>query len=126
LINADPVDQLVFMEALLDVVPESLFIMANNSAEAIELIEERQLKPDCIFVEIGMPQVNGIEFLQRAKRIPLLADVPIIVHAREPTAAIAPLLKTGAYAVYFKPYEYSGIRNVLPLFISDDSRARLN
>lgn len=127
LINGNPEDQTVFMEALLDVAPDSLFMLAHDAREALEVLQQERLRPDCVFVELNMPGIDGLEFLRSAKKIWLLKDVPIIIHASEVDSKRAPmLLETGAHAIYFRPYKYAGVRHVLHFMFHTNFNVNVN
>lgn len=49
---------------------------AENGAQGIE--RATRLRPDLILTDVFMPELNGLEATRRMRRIPVLADVPII------------------------------------------------
>lgn len=51
-------------------------IEAENGKIAIE--KAKKYKPDVIFMDIHMPEIDGMEATRRIKKIPELADIPII------------------------------------------------
>jgi len=127
LINADPKDQVVFVEALTDVAPNTQFFLAENSVEALDIMLEDKIIPDCIIIELIMSGINGLEFLRRVKKMPELKHVPVIVHSRKPVPRRISLLKRmGAFAIYFKPYDYWGVCNMLNLYMHDSYNVSLN
>lgn len=52
---------------------------AANGDEALELLERAHLKPDAIVCDIHMPKMNGLEFVQRVKALPLGRSTPILM-----------------------------------------------
>jgi len=45
---------------------ESIEVMqAFDGVEALEMLEELDKKPDVIFLDINMPRMNGLEFLEK-------------------------------------------------------------
>lgn len=67
---------------------------ANNAIEAVQLVEEHQ--PDCIFLDIQMPEKNGFEFLQ------------------EFDGAIPPIIFTTAYDEYaLKAFDFNALDYLL-------------
>ncbi len=44
--------------------PETEILSAYDGLEAMELLEGLEKKPDCIFLDINMPRMNGFEFLE--------------------------------------------------------------
>lgn len=127
LINDDPIDQAIFVEALLDVAPETLFMLARNSVEALEILQEDNLSPDCVFVELSEPGIDALQFLRAMRKTELLREVPVIVHSSVPAHhRVIELQEMGALAIYFRPYNYQGVCNVLNLFFKQDYKNNLN
>ena len=50
---------------------------AENGKQALEMLATN--KPDCIVLDINMPEMNGIEFLKATSETPALAGIPVIV-----------------------------------------------
>ena len=50
---------------------------ANNGVEALDRVSEAE--PDLILSDCMMPKMDGIEFIRRARQIPELASIPIIL-----------------------------------------------
>lgn len=51
--------------------------VASNGAEALEAM--RQRRPDLVLLDLLMPQMDGLTFLDEASREPHGAEVPVIV-----------------------------------------------
>lgn len=51
--------------------------VAANGAEALEALRER--KPDLVLLDLLMPKMDGLAFLDEASREPHGAEVPVIV-----------------------------------------------
>jgi chemotaxis response regulator CheB len=127
LINDDPLDQAIFFDALLDVAPETLFMLAGNSMEALQILQEDNLTPDCVFVELSRPSIDALQFLKAIKKTELLREVPVIVHSSVPALhRVIELQEMGALAIYFRPYNYHGVCNVLNLYFKQDYKTNLN
>jgi len=63
-------------------------------------------------------------FLKKAKTLEALKEMPVILHSPFPVQHRVPeLLDMGAHALYFKPYNYSGVCNVLSLYFKDFTAA---
>jgi signal transduction histidine kinase/CheY-like chemotaxis protein len=73
-------------------------IEAAGGHEGLRLA--REILPSLIVLDISMPDMNGIEVLDRLRRDPLLADIPVIVHtSRELTPAERSRIEAGRAAV---------------------------
>ena len=70
--NADAADMLA---ALIDVVGHAS-VVAGSGAEALRLLPT--VRPDIVFLDIGMPGMNGYEVAQQLRAMPTLAQ-PVLV-----------------------------------------------
>ena len=52
--------------------------LATNGQEALDIVRTG-FKPDVLFVDLIMPIMGGIEFLENIRKEKLIEDVPIIV-----------------------------------------------
>ena len=54
---------------------------ANDCTEAMHILKSDDIVvPDCIFLDLNMPGLNGKECLPEIKKIPRLAGVPVIIY----------------------------------------------
>jgi len=63
--------------------PEASLSSVENGLEAIEFlskIEDPQMFPCFIILDINMPIMNGIEFLEIIKKDNRLKQIPVVVH----------------------------------------------
>jgi two-component system chemotaxis response regulator CheY len=82
------------------------FREAADGMEALKLLEE--FKPDIIFSDYTMPQMNGQELLIKIKELPQESAVVIISSAGTP-ALEEKLMKAGALGVLKKPISPSSV-----------------
>ncbi|WP_452600350.1 response regulator [Pontimicrobium sp. MEBiC01747] len=54
-------------------------IEARNGEDALKILEQKELLPDIILLDLNMPKINGIEFLSILKKDSLLKHIPTIV-----------------------------------------------
>jgi CheY-like chemotaxis protein len=124
LVCSDPVDQAVFTKALNDVSPQTICFTVPHALDAIYMMTKEKVIPNFIFIELNMPQMDGIEFLNAIKNIQTLKNVHVIVHAVSPQPhKILELKESGALAIYLRPYEYFGVRNMLNLYFTPELAA---
>src|ERR1700738_1826756 len=70
------------------------------------MVEARKHEPDLIILDLGLPAGDGFVVMERLKKIPSLAVVPIIVvSARDVRANQERALKAGAKAFLQKPVD---------------------
>jgi CheY-like chemotaxis protein len=114
-------DQALFISALQDVSPNTICFSVCDPSDALYIIRDELLVPDIVFIENQMPGMDALEFLRTARGMAELKDTSIIVHALSLKPHILLELKAlGALAIYQRPYEYNGIRNMLTLFLEDE------
>src|ERR1700732_3902299 len=77
------------------------------AADALtSMVEARKHEPDLIILDLGLPAGDGFVVMERLKKIPSLAVVPIIVvSARDVRANQERALKAGAKAFLQKPVD---------------------
>ncbi|WP_282124227.1 response regulator [Algibacter mikhailovii] len=54
-------------------------IEANNGVEALEILKRKDDLPDIILLDLNMPKINGIEFLEILKNDAVLKFIPTII-----------------------------------------------
>ncbi|PKM76373.1 MAG: two-component system response regulator [Firmicutes bacterium HGW-Firmicutes-15] len=80
LIEDDQVDAMTVNRALKDLMVCNELIRKENGEEALEFLRnENNLKPCIILLDLNMPRMNGIEFLNVAKNDAQLKMIPVIV-----------------------------------------------
>jgi CheY-like chemotaxis protein len=80
LVEDDQVDAMTLKRALRDLKVTNNLIHRTNGEEALEYLrDENNIKPCVIFLDLNMPKMNGLEFLQIAKADSNLRSIPVIV-----------------------------------------------
>lgn len=79
LVEDDEDDQLFFQEALQKVAPQAKCTIARDGQSALEMLQAKQIVPDCIFMDINMPGMGGLECLIHLKRDKHLRHIPVII-----------------------------------------------
>lgn len=89
---------------------DHVLFVANNGAEALEMLirEENKISPDIILLDIDMPKMGGLEFLQIVKSYYSLRSIKIfmIVDPKEESAKFAPDIPD-VIGVINKPLDFS-------------------
>ena len=81
IVDDDEDDRDLFCIAVHELEPKINCILARNGEEALQGLQlEKFPKPDLIFLDINMPRLNGIQFLQELKKDGQLRLIPIVVY----------------------------------------------
>ncbi|MDM5246722.1 MULTISPECIES: response regulator [unclassified Lysinibacillus] len=110
LIEDDPMVREVNRQFIEQIKGFSLIGYAGNGIEGIERI--KQLKPDLVFMDIFMPEQNGIITLGKIREEHLPVDV-IAVTAANDMPTVQRILHLGVYDYIMKPFTFERIEETL-------------
>ena len=80
-------DRVLFRHVLQFIDDTIEYLTAIDGEDGLDyLISSAAKLPDYIFVDINMPRMNGIEFLEKIKAIKALSNIPVIIYS---TAAVS-------------------------------------
>ncbi len=80
LVEDDDVDVMTVKRALKDLNIKNRLVNTANGEEALEYLKNNDNKKPCIILlDLNMPKMNGIEFLQVVKTDDTLKKIPVIV-----------------------------------------------
>lgn len=93
--------------------------VANNGIEG--LAQARELEPDLILLDLGMPKMDGYQMMEELRADEMLKDIPVVVisawaaakHRERAEAA-------GADAFITKPFELTHILTMVQKYVSPD------
>ncbi|MDT8422577.1 MAG: response regulator [Desulfuromonadales bacterium] len=89
-------------------------VEATNGQEGFKLAEYVQF--DMIITDLSMPVMDGIEFLKKAKNLPLTKFVPMVVLTSEnDTDKLAEAKAAGAATNLSKPFRENQLKAMLKL-----------
>ncbi len=113
-IDDDLDDQEIFTIAVEKVDPAIECIFANDGVHALERIRnDSTLIPECIFLDVNMPRMNGVECLQELRTFERLENVPIYMCSTSSDPKIIEKIKAlGARDFIVKPStiaEFAGL-----------------
>jgi CheY-like chemotaxis protein len=76
-------DNPAIFEMYRDVLPDMTgytILTAENGVQALEIVFERcQSLPDCIVIDIMMPELDGVHLVRALRGDPLTADIPLVI-----------------------------------------------
>jgi len=80
LVEDDAVDAMTFERALSDLNIKNEVVHRTNGEEALEYLRAQENERPCfIFLDLNMPRMNGIEFLEVIKSDNNLKKIPVVV-----------------------------------------------
>jgi two-component system, chemotaxis family, chemotaxis protein CheY len=95
---------------------------AGNGLEALRVLAERWV--DIVFSDLSMPEMGGLELVERMARDKLLGTVPVVVVSSEQSESLAHELKDRGVRAYLrKPFRPEQLRLVVDEVLGDRSRA---
>ena len=84
----------------------------TNGRQAIQAVEREP--PDLILLDINMPVMNGLEFLQRVQKEPAYQAIPVIIISTEGKEEDTIRgLKMGAKGYVKKPFQASELHGLI-------------
>lgn len=107
LIEDDAIEVMKFNRVLTTLNLNHKIIEANNGEEALAILKEKEIIPDIIILDLNMPRINGIEFLQILKTDDYLKYIPsIILTTSNNHKDVLECYKIGIAGYVLKPLKY--------------------
>lgn len=110
LVEDDPMVRQVNRQFIEQVPGYHLIGTAKNGVEGVQQI--KQLKPDLVFMDIFMPEQDGIETLKIIREKGLTVDV-IAVTAANDIKTIQKMLQLGVFDYIMKPFSFERMKHTL-------------
>jgi CheY-like chemotaxis protein len=81
IIDDDEDDRDLLSDAIHELDPHIQCTMAGNGQEALDGLRlVRFPKPQMIFLDLNMPRLDGVQFIQELKKDRVLQDIPVVVY----------------------------------------------
>lgn len=90
--------------------PDLELLEASNGLEAINMMLDGRVVHLCL-TDIKMPEVDGVQMLQRIRRDPMLRTLPVVVSsANRDRAIVMSLAQLGISGYLLKPYDPAKVK----------------
>jgi CheY-like chemotaxis protein len=114
IIDDDPEDQEIFMEAVKEIDASIQCHTCNNGEDALTELENGPTAPDLIFLDLNMPRLNGKQVLKEIKNRKSLQTLPIIMYSTSfAPRDIDEINKLGAVFHLLKPSKFGDLCKAL-------------
>jgi len=114
LIDDDTEDQEIFCNAAEQVSDTIHCRPMSNAKEALQKLEAQEVVPDVIFLDLNMPIMTGMEFLEQIKQMDQLNKIPIVIFSTSASpATIAATRELGATNFVTKPNSFDDLIKIL-------------
>ena len=119
LIDDDEDDRDLFLLALERTTINFNYLSASSGIEALERLQQDDIKPDFIFLDLNMPQMNGRECLIELKKNPVTSDIPVTIFSTSSDPNdIRETAEMGAAGFITKPSKTSELTAALTNFVA--------
>ena len=107
LIEDDAIEVMKFNRVVSTLELNHKVIEANNGEVALKILKVKEVIPDIIILDLNMPKINGIEFLQILKNDNYLKYIPAVVLTTSNNHAdVLECYKIGIAGYVLKPLKY--------------------
>lgn len=114
LIDDDADDQEIFLSALAFIDNQIRCSIVADGQEGIRHLNVSESLPDLIFLDLNMPVMNGMQFLQELKGSHRAKNVPVVIYSTaSDQQTIRQALELGAFQFYTKPEKFSELVSML-------------
>lgn len=125
-VDDDLEDREFFSEALREIDPSIICLLAESGMEALSMLHEQTPPPDYIFLDINMPMMDGKQCLKALKSVPEFESIPVIMYSTSTdTREIRECYNLGAEDFLIKPHSYDKLVNDLMSIFAFSRRSPL-
>lgn len=91
---------------------------ASDGREGVDVV--RQISPDIVTLDVGLPDINGIEVLRRIRKFS--AAYIVMLTGRDDEAVVSAALQAGADDYITKPFRPRELRSRIGMMMSRPQR----
>ena len=96
-----------------------------DGSEALEYLKSADKVPDCIFLDLNMPRINGLECLQQIRNMDALKELAVFIYSTSNNSReISEAMKSGATHYIIKTFSFTQLTRKLNLILSDVKNLR--
>ncbi len=108
LVEDDTADVLIIKRALKELKIENELVHAADGEEALEYLKKKGNERPCIILlDLNMPRMNGLEFLEEAKSDEELKSIPVVaLTTSESNQDVTKCFSLGIVGYIVKPVDY--------------------
>jgi CheY-like chemotaxis protein len=107
LIEDDMIEVMKLKRTISKLILDHDIIEANDGEEALNILQKKNKFPDIILLDLNMPKINGIEFLNILKADDVLKYIPtIILTTSNNQQDLLECYKIGIAGYILKPLKY--------------------
>lgn len=104
LVDDDEDDREFFLQVMEEILPQMSCETASNGKIALDKLNSTVILPDLIFLDLNMPLMNGMQFLEAIRNHKHLNNIPVIILSTSGDAqTIRDMLTMGARHFITKP-----------------------
>ena len=115
LADDDETDRLLFEEALRELVIKTIVETVNNGEQLMALLSAKDAKiPDLLFLDLNMPQKNGMECLKEIRGDKKFKEMSILIYSTSNSEKdMEETFLHGANVYINKPNNFNALKQVL-------------
>jgi len=92
-------------------------VFATSGMEALAILHKR--RPDLILMDVGLPDIDGVETTRRLKSVEQFAKIPVImITGRSEKSVVVESMKAGASSFAVKPFDQDVLRAKVSSFLN--------
>jgi CheY-like chemotaxis protein len=126
LADDDEDDRDLFTEAMHEIAPNVRITTVVNGSKLMSKLNGTGELPDVIFLDLNMPQKNGIECLEELRGSDKYRNIPVVIYSTSASHhQIEQTYNSGANLYIQKPQHFEGIKTLLRKMLSLDPQEYL-
>lgn len=120
LADDDEGDRLIFKEIIDEIDKDTNVFLANNGQQMMEFLASKNHPlPHIIFLDLNMPDMNGIECLKEIRKVEKYSDISIVIYSTSTSESdIEDTFMHKANIYITKPSDYNKLKKVLAKALS--------